>query len=43
MEKTQFRFARQGDEGLILDFIRRLAVYEKMEEDVVATEALLRE
>ena len=43
MEHYTFRAAVPGDEGLILDFIRRLAVYEKMEDQVVATEALLRE
>ena len=43
MEQLSFRFAQPGDEGVILDFIRRLARYEKMEDEVVATEALLRE
>ena len=38
-----FRFADQSDCGLILDFIRRLAEYEKMTDQVVATEELLRE
>lgn len=37
------RFAAPGDEGLILSFIRGLAAYEKMEDEVVATEALLHE
>lgn len=36
-----FRFANSGDCGLILDFIKALAAYEKMSDDVVATEALL--
>jgi len=38
-----FRFAGREDCALILDFIRSLAVYEKMEDDVVATEGLLDE
>ena len=38
-----FRFAVPGDEGLILSFIRALAEYEHLADQVVATEALLRE
>ena len=38
-----YRFAVRGDEGIILDFIRRLAEYEKMSDQVVATEELLTE
>ena len=38
-----FRFAEEKDCPLILDFIRALADYEKMSDQVVATEALLRE
>ncbi len=38
-----FRFAEPEDTGLILDFIRRLAEYEKMSGQVVATEDILRE
>ena len=38
-----FRFALEDDCPLILDFIRALADYEKMSDQVVATEALLRE
>ena len=38
-----FRFATEEDVGLILKFIRDLAEYEKMSDQVVATEALLRE
>ena len=38
-----FRFAEEKDCALILDFIRALAEYEKMTDQVVATEALLRE
>ena len=38
-----FRFANENDCGLILEFIRGLVDYEKMSEQVVATEALLKE
>ena len=38
-----YRFAVCDDVGLILDFIRRLAEYEKMSDEVVATEELLTE
>ncbi len=38
-----FRFATADDCGRILGFIRDLAAYEKMENQVVATEELLRE
>lgn len=38
-----FRFATEADCALILGFIRGLADYEKMSDQVVATEALLRE
>lgn len=37
------RFAEEADCGLILDFIRGLAEYERMSDEVVATEELLRE
>ena len=39
----QFRYAQEKDAGLILQFIRELAEYEKMADKVIATEALLRE
>ena len=39
----EFRFANEEDCGLILSFIRHLAAYEKMSDQVVATENLLRE
>ena len=39
----QFREATEQDVGLILDFIRDLAIYEHMLDEVVADEALLRE
>lgn len=38
-----FRFAEEKDCALILSFIKELARYEKMEKQVVATEALLKE
>ena len=43
MEKLNFRYANEKDAGLILKFIRELAKYENMLDDVVATEELLRE
>jgi len=43
MEKTTFRFADERDCALILRFIRGLAAYEKMSDQVEATEELLRE
>lgn len=41
--RMEFRYAKAGDEGLILRFIRELADYEHMLDEVVATEALLHE
>lgn len=38
-----YRFATKKDVGLILDFIKSLAKYEKMENEVVATKELLEE
>lgn len=43
MSQVTFRFAQPGDTGLVLQFIRELADYEKMLDQVVATEDLLRE
>ena len=43
MNNTQFRFATEQDAALILDFIKGLAEYENMSDQVVASEALLRE
>lgn len=43
MEKMSFRFAEEKDVALILYLVRELAEYEKMLDDVVATEDLLRE
>ena len=42
-EKISFRFARESDCALILDFIRKLAEFEKMADEVVADETLLAE
>jgi GNAT superfamily N-acetyltransferase len=41
--RVAIRFATEADCGLILEFIRALALYEKAPEAVVATEAQLRE
>jgi len=38
-----FRFAVENDTGLVLSFIRELARYEKMEDQVVADESVLRD
>lgn len=43
MDKLQFRFAEEKDVALILRFIKDLAEYEKMLNEVVATEELLKE
>lgn len=43
MNQNRFRYATPEDVGLILQFIRALADYEHMSDDVVATEELLRE
>ena len=37
----EFRYAERADTGLILKFIRELAAYEKMSDQVVATEETL--
>ena len=39
----EFRYAGKEDSALILDFIRQLAAYERMSDQVIATEELLRE
>ena len=39
----EFRYAGKEDSALILDFIRQLAAYEKMSDQVIATEELLME
>ena len=41
MENVQFRYAQESDTGLILEFIKELAEYEKMSDDVIATQELL--
>jgi GNAT superfamily N-acetyltransferase len=43
MEKCAFRSASRADAGLILEFIRALASYEHMEDEVKATEEGLAE
>ena len=43
MDMKKFRPAEIGEEALILEFIQGLAKYEKMQDQVVATEELLRE
>ena len=40
---SKIRFADENDLALILDFIKQLAAYEKMLDEVVATEELLNE
>ncbi len=41
MANTEFRFAKKEDTSLILDFIKELAEYEKMFDEVVADEETL--
>lgn len=43
MKKESYRFAVESDVKLILQFIHELAEYEKMLDEVVATEELLKE
>lgn len=43
MKQKKIRFANEGDTALILGFIRELAEYENMADQVVADENLLRE
>ena len=43
MHPTKFRFATEDDVALIIEFIRGLAEYENMTDDMIATEDLLRE
>ena len=43
MSQVDIRFATESDVPVILYFIRELAAYENMSEEVVATEALLKE
>ena len=41
--ELSFRYAEKKDCGLILHFIKELASYEKMLDEIVATEELLQE
>lgn len=43
MKEFDFRYAEEKDTALTLQFIKELADYEKMLDEVVATEALLKE
>ena len=43
MNGFRFRYAEEEDAGLILEFVRELAEYEKMSDEVVATEELMKE
>lgn len=43
MAKINFRYANENDTALILQFIKELADYEKMSDNVIATEELLKE
>ncbi len=43
MKQLSFRYAEEKDAALILYFIKELAEYEKMLDEVVATEDILRE
>ena len=43
MKHMNFRYAEPADAGLILEFIQALADYEKMSDEVIATEDLLQE
>ena len=43
MKEVTFRFAERKDCALILDFIKKLADYEKLSDEVVANESLLEE
>ena len=43
MAELTFRYAERNDVGKILYFIRELALYEKMLDDVIATEDILEE
>ena len=43
MNNTNFRYAEEKDTALILEFIKELAEYEHMSDEVIATEELLKE
>ena len=42
MDHAKFRYANENDAPLILSFVKELAAYEKMSDQVVASEELLR-
>lgn len=41
MKNFSIRFAQPSEAGLVLDFIKKLATYEKMLDEVVGDEALI--
>lgn len=43
MNQYVFRYAEESDAALVLYFIKELAKYEKMLDEVVATEEILKE
>lgn len=43
MEQPTFRYAKEDDASLILYFVKELASYEKMSDEVVADETLIKE
>ena len=43
MSEVTFRYSEEKDTGLVLEFIRGIAAYEKLLDEVVATEESLRE
>ena len=43
MSEVTFRYAEEKDTGLVLEFIRGIAAYEKLLDEVVATEESLHE
>ncbi len=42
-KKIEIRFAREDESGIVLELIRGLAVYEKMEDEMTATEEQIHE
>lgn len=42
IKELTVRFVKEGEEGLILEFIKEISVYEKMQECVVATKESIR-
>lgn len=43
MAKIEYRFAEEKDVALVLQFVKELAEYEKMLDEVVATEEMMKE